>query len=93
MKTDVETTAPQVTTPKPAPKPKPKPKPTVTVPLPDTKAPAVTITQAPGASVSSNGAQIRFTSNEAGATLACKLDAAGLLRVHKPHRARRSRSR
>ena len=71
----VETTPdPQVTEPKT--KPKPKPKPTVTVPLPDTKAPTVTITQAPGASVSSNGAQIRFTSNEAGATLACKLDAA-----------------
>jgi hypothetical protein len=37
----------------------------------------VTITQAPGASVSANGAQIRFTSNEAGARFACKLDAAG----------------
>ena len=65
---------PQVTEPKT--KPKPKPKRTATVPLPDTKAPTVTITQAPGASVSSNGAQIRFTANEAGATLACKLDAA-----------------
>jgi RNA polymerase sigma factor (sigma-70 family) len=70
-KTEVETTAPQVTT-----KPAPKPKPTVTVPLPDTKAPTVTITQAPGASVSSSGAQIGFTSNEAGAKFACKLDAA-----------------
>ena len=36
----------------------------------------MTITQAPGASVSSSGVQIRFTSNEAGATFACKLDAA-----------------
>ncbi len=36
----------------------------------------MTITQAPGASVSSSGVQIRFTSNEAGARFACKLDAA-----------------
>ena len=65
----VETTpAPTVTA--------PKPKRTITVPLPDTKAPTVTITQAPGASVSSSAAQIRFTSNEAGARLACKLDVA-----------------
>ena len=73
----VETTpAPQTTAPEPTPKPKPKPKPIVTAPLPDTTAPTVTITQAPGASVSSSGVQIRFTSNEAGARFACKLDAA-----------------
>ena len=70
------TPAPTTTTPKPTPARKPKRKPTVTAPLPDTEAPTVTITQAPGASVSANGAQIRFTSNEAGAKLACKLDAA-----------------
>ena len=77
-KTEVETTAPQVTatTPKAKPKPKPKPKPIVTVAPPDTTAPIVRITRAPGASVSSSGAQIGFTSNEAGATFACKLDAA-----------------
>ena len=64
----VETTpAPQTTAPEPAPKPKPKPKPVVTVPLPDTTAPVVTITTAPGASISSSGAQIGFRSNEAGA--------------------------
>jgi RNA polymerase sigma factor (sigma-70 family) len=64
--------------PKPAPKPKPnpKPKPKVIVPQPDTTAPTVKITQAPRASVSSSGAQIRFTANEPGATFACKLDAA-----------------
>ena len=93
----VETTpAPTTTTPKPRPTPAPKPKrkPTVTAPLPDTEAPTVTITQAPGASVSANGAQIRFTSNEAGAKFACKLDAAGLFRLHNARcflRARRRR--
>jgi len=66
----------QVTEPAPKPAPKPKPKPKVIVPPPDTTAPTVKITQAPGASVSSSGAQIGFTANEAGATFACKLDAA-----------------
>ncbi len=70
-KETVETTpAPQTTAPEPTPKPK------VVVPLPDTTAPTVKITRAPGASVPSSGAQIRFTANEAGATFACKLDAA-----------------
>ena len=73
----VDTTpAPEVTAPEPKPKPVPKLKAGVTARLPDTTAPTVTITQAPGASVASSGAQIRFTSNEAGAKLACKLDAA-----------------
>ena len=73
----VDTTpAPEVTAPEPKPKPVPKLNTDVTARLPDTTAPTVTITQAPGASVASSGAQIRFTSNEAGAKLACKLDAA-----------------
>jgi hypothetical protein len=73
----VETTpVTQVAEPEPKPAPKPKSKPKVIVPQPDTTAPTVQITQAPGASVSSSGAQIRFTANEAGAIFACKLDAA-----------------
>ncbi len=81
----VETTpAPQTTAPEPAPKPKPKPKPVVTVPLPDTTAPVVTITTAPGASISSSGAQIGFRSNEAGSTFACKLDAAAFSACTNP---------
>ena len=58
---------------------------------PDTTAPTVTITQAPGASVSSSGAQIRFTSNEAGAKLACKLDAAAYSACTSPAVLLRSR--
>jgi RNA polymerase sigma factor (sigma-70 family) len=47
---------------------------TVTVPTPDTKAPTVTITQAPSGVVATSGAQIAFKASEAGASLSCKLD-------------------
>ena len=54
------------------------------MPPPDTKAPTVTITQAPAESVSSSGAQIGFTSNESGARFACKLDGAAYTACSSP---------
>ena len=59
-----------------APKPtnEPDPNPTPPKPQPDTKAPTVTITQAPGGTVASEGVRIEFRADEAGSSFSCKLD-------------------
>jgi RNA polymerase sigma factor (sigma-70 family) len=82
--TETAPTTTQIVAPKPKPKPKPKPTPIVTVPPADTKAPTVTITQAPSGSVSSGDARIGFTSNDAGVKFACKLDGAAYAACSSP---------
>ncbi len=64
--------------PEPTSAPEPAPKPTVEPkqPLPDTTAPIVTITSAPAAVTSTDGAQITFKANESGATFTCSVDEA-----------------